>query len=172
MPIIAKKTGTDFVPAPSGAWAAVCVDVVDLGVLEVTYANKTKKQHKVYLVWQISEVMPDNKPFIVRKRYTLSLHEKAALRKDLESWRGKQFTEDELQGFDVEKLIDVPCLLNVMQAKKDSDTFANVTSIMRLPKGMEAPKSRDYVRVCDRTPEQAAAQTEEPWTPTDDDVPF
>lgn len=173
MAIIAKKTGTNFIPAPGGTWAAVCVDVVDLGMLEVSYGGKTKKQHKVRLVWQISELMADNKPYIVQKRYTLSLHEKAALRKDLESWRGKTFTPDEEEGFDIEVLIGIPCLLNVIQTKKESDTYANIASIMRLPKGMEAPKPRDYVRVIDRGPETEQPPQDDPYAGiTDDDVPF
>ena len=42
--------------------------------------------------------------FDVARVYTLCLHERAALRKDLESWRGRKFTEQELDGFDLEKL--------------------------------------------------------------------
>src|SRR5579871_689871 len=153
MAIVAKASGSSFVPCPEGAHAAVCVDVVDLGMLKVSFGGKDKTQHKIRIVWQIADVMPNNKPYVAQKRYTLSLHEKAALRKDLESWRGRAFTEAELQGFDVESVLAVPCLINVMHQKRDSDTFANVTAVMRLPKGMEAPKARDYVRVCDRTPE-------------------
>jgi hypothetical protein len=177
MPIIAKVTGGggDFVPAPAGAHAAVCCDVVDLGMLEVAYGGKKKSQHKIRIVWQIAEVRNDNKPFTVNKRYTNSLHEKATLRKDLESWRGVSFTDAELQGFDLEVLLSVPCLLNVVQVKKDGETYSNVTTIMRLPKGMEAPHIRDYVRVQDREPAKAEAVTEGPqWDGgiTDDDVPF
>lgn len=176
MPIIAKASGANFIPAPSGAHQGVCVDVVDLGMLEVSFGGKKKTQHKIRVVWQIEEVMADDRPFMVQKRYTLSLHGKAVLRKDLESWRGRQFTDSELEGFDVETVIGVPCLLNVIQEKKDGTTYANVTSIMRLPKGMQPIKARDYVRVVDRTPEEtAAAETEahdNGFTPTDDDIPF
>lgn len=176
MAIIAKASGANFIPAPPGAHSAVAVDVVDLGMLEVAFGGKKKTQHKIRIVWQIAEVMADNRPFIVQKRYTLSLHEKAQLRKDLESWRGRPFTDQELEGFDVETIIGVPCLLNVIQEKKDSSTYANVTSIMRLPKGMEAIKQRDYVRVCDRTPEQAETEAQQQgdsgWIPSDLDVPF
>src|SRR6266699_4548659 len=164
MGIVAKSTGggKDFIPAPSGAHAAICCDVVDLGVLKVSYGGKEKSQHKVRIVWQIAEVMQDNKPFICQKRYTLSLHEKAALRKDLESWRGIPFEDAEVEnGFDLEKLISAPCLLNVMQVKKGADTYANVTTIMRLPKSMEAPKVRDYVRFKDRKPESQNQQVPE-----------
>lgn len=176
MPIVAKAQASNFVPPPPGTHAAVCVDIVDLGILEVSFGGKNKKQHKVRIVWQLAEVRPDNKPYQASKRYTLSLHEKAALRKDLESWRGKAFTMEELDGFDLERLLSVPALLNIIEEKKANGTFANVASIMRLPKGMEAPTPRDYIRVQDRKEEDAATQTEEsdPYSGgiTDDDVPF
>lgn len=171
MPIYAKAPANTFIPAPPGAHAAVCVDVVDLGDLEVSFGGKNKRQHKIRIVWQIEEVMADNRPFIVQRRYTNSLHEKASLRKDLESWRGRAFTDQELEGFDLENLLNVGCLLNVIQQVKDGSTFSNVASIMKLPKTMQAPKPRDYVRVCDRTPEQAQADPDT-WSPADEDVPF
>lgn len=178
MPIYASaSSGTKYTPAPAGSHAAVCVDVVDLGTLEVTYQGKTKKQHKIEIVWQIDEERDDGKPFTVKKRYTLSLHEKAGLRKDLEAWRGRPFTETELEGFDVETVISVGAMLSVIHNVSGNNTYANVNGVMRLHKGMQAPAPRDYVRVCDRTPEQQGEQGEcEQAQPfgniTDDDVPF
>lgn len=155
MPIIAKASGgSNYIPAPAGTHAAVCVDVEDLGVLEVNFGGKTKRQHKINIIWQIDEVREDNKPYDVRKRYTLSLHEKSGLRKDLESWRGRPFTSAELEGFDVETILSAPCMLNVIHNVKDGSTYANVTAVMKLPKGMTAPTPRDYVRVCERQPTQ------------------
>jgi len=43
---------------------------------------------------------------MISKRYTMSLGEQSTLRKDLESWRGKKFTPEELQGFDLNACID------------------------------------------------------------------
>ncbi len=179
MAIIAKASGSNYVPAPEGTWSAVCVDVVDLGILEVAFGGKKKKQHKIRIVWQIEEVTKDNKPYTAQRRYTNSLHEKASLRRDLESWRGRKFTEHELQGFDVETVIGVPCLLNIIQEAKGGDTFANVASIMRLPKGLPPLTARDYIRVIDRKPEmqdedQSAEQRGDAneFGITDDDVPF
>src|SRR5688572_23018431 len=100
--------------------------------------------------------MENGKPFLVRRRYTCSLHEKAALRGDLESWRGRAFTDQELQAFDLESLLGVNCLLNILHECRNGSTYANVSSIMRLPKGMPAPTARDYTRMCDRP----AAQTD------------
>lgn len=178
MAIVAKATGGNFIPAPAGTWAAVCCDVVDLGVLEVTFAGQTKKQHKIRIVWQIDESREDGKPHQASKRYTLSLHEKASLRKDLESWRGRAFTEEELKGFDVETVLAVACMLNVVEQKKEGKTYSNVTAIMKLPKSMQAPKIRDYVRVCDRQPDDATPQERDDYDPLaglgidDTDVPF
>jgi hypothetical protein len=176
MSIIAKASGGNFIPAPEGTWSAVCVDVVDLGVIESDWGGEKKKQHKIRIVWQIEEVMADNRPYVAGRRYTLSLHKKATLRKDLESWRGRQFTPEELEGFDVETVIDVPCLLNIIQEKKDGETYSNVTGIMRLPKGMVAIKPRDYVRVKDRKPQDQTGRhyDSDPneFGITDDDVPF
>ena len=176
MPIYTRSTGTSFKPAPAGAHGAVCCDIVDLGELEVTYAGKTKKQHKIKVVWQIEELRDDGKPFTVSNRYTNSLHEKSNMRKDLESLRGKPFTEEELRGFDLEVLLAKACMVNVMHNQKDGSTYANVTTIMRLPKGMAAPTVRDYVRECDRKPEDQASQEHgNDWDAgplTDDDVPF
>jgi hypothetical protein len=170
MSIIAKAGG-NFTPAPAGTHSAVCVDVIDLGVIEVTYMNVTQLKHKIFIVWQIDENLDDGKPFLVRRRYTCSLHEKANLRRDLESWRGRGFSDKELQAFDLEMLISVPCLLNVIHATRNGSTFANVASVMRLPKGMTAPAPRDYVRVCDRPPAQRDAADNALEAPDDDD-PF
>jgi hypothetical protein len=177
MPIIAKSSGGNYIPAPPGTHAAVCVDVVDLGMLKMAFGGKEHNQHKIRIVWQIEEVRADNKPYTVSRLYTLSLHEKASLRKDLESWRGRPFTDEELQGFDLEVLLSKAALLNVISESKNGLTYSNVASIMRLPKAMQAPTPRDYIRVCDRP----ATQGQE--TPpvddfsgdpgfSDDDVPF
>ena len=170
MPIFAKA-GASFVPAPAGTHAAVCVDVIDHGMLEVTYQGKTQSKHKITVSWQIDENMDNGKPFLVRRRYTNSLHEKASLRRDLESWRGRAFTEKELDGFDLESLLSVGCLLNVLHECRNGSTYANVASVMRLPKNMTAPTPRDYIRVCDRP----AAQTdgaEDGLGVDDSDIPF
>lgn len=174
MPIIATaKSGSSYPPAPAGPHAAVCVDVVDMGVLAVKWGGQEKQQHKIRLVWQIDEDRDDGKPHLVSRRYTLSLHEKAGLRKDLESWRGRPFTDDELEGFDVEALLGVPVLLNITHTSKDGNTYANVASLMKLPKTMQAPSPRDYVRVCNREPAQGISQPiDEDGRPNLDDVPF
>lgn len=169
-------SGTKFTPAPAGTHAAVCCDVRDLGVLAVEWQGQKKQQHKVLISWQIDEARDDGKPFLVSRRYTLSLHEKAGLRKDLEAWRGRKFTEDELRRFDVESILGKPCLLNVIHNDSGGDTYANVAGVMALPKVMAAPQVRDYVRFVDREPEQQDHEQTDARTVagaiTADDIPF
>ena len=176
MPIYASAgSGTKFAPAPAGTHAAVCCDVRDLGVLETTWKGKAKKQHKVLLSWQIDEPRDDGKPFVVSKRYTLSLGDKANLRKDLEGWRGRAFTDAELHQFDVEAVVGKGCLISVVHAQSGTDTYANVSAVMALPKGMTAPTVRDYVRFVDRKDETEHEAEHEPMPGgpiTDDDIPF
>jgi hypothetical protein len=156
-PIIARNEGGSFTPAPEGQHRAVCCDVVDLGMVTSQWEGQTRTAHKVRLVFQIDEPMDDGRPFMVSQQFTLSLHEKAALRKFLEGWRGVAFTAQELAGFDVETLLGANALLQIIHAHKpDGKTFANINAVMRLPKGMPKLAARDYVRVQDREPAPAA----------------
>ncbi len=148
--MIVRAPAEQFVTAPEGSFAAVCVDSIDLGELPNPF-NPEKPRHMVRLVWQIEEQQSDGKPYHIKQDYTASLHEKAKLRQDLQSWRGRAFSFDELVGFDLETLIGVPCLLNIVHAQgRKGGTFANVGAIMKLPRNMTAPATRDYVRVKDR----------------------
>jgi hypothetical protein len=67
------------------------------------------------------------------------LSEGANLRRDLESWRGKKFTDAELEGFDVAKVLGAHAQINVAQSEKNGKTYANIMSIVPWPKGTPAP---------------------------------
>jgi hypothetical protein len=147
------KGGGDFEPAPPGPSAAVCIDVVDLGMQDSQFGIK----HKVRVVWSLEKRMKADrrslgKPYIVQKTYSVSLHKKSTLRTDLEAWRGKAFDEKVLaQGFDLEGVLGKPAFLSIQHAERDGLTFANVVAIMPLPKGMPAPiADPEYVRHKDR----------------------
>jgi len=89
----------------------------------------------------------DRPPYTVSSRYTASLHEKSRLRADLQSWRGRAFSAEELAAFDLEKLIGVGCLLNVVHTARNGKQYADIVAIMPLPK--QTPKltvSPDFVR--------------------------
>ena len=174
MAIIAKNSGGDFINAPAGTHQAVCIDVVDLGIVKTEWQGKTKEQHKIRIVWQLNESMPDGRPFISSRRYTLSLSEMSALRPDLEAWRGRPFTEQELEGFDVETVIGANCLLTIVHEQKGGKTYSNVKSVAALVKGMPKIEPHSgYVRVCDRPKEQQpGGNGPQPDALQDDDIPF
>ena len=182
--MIVKAPEERFSTAPEGTFPAVCVDIVDLGMVENKFDPEAADRLMCRVVWQIDEQDDSGKPYMVRADYTASLHEKAKLRKVLESWRGRAFTPQELFGFDLETVVGSGCLLNVVHATGSrGGTFANVGAVMKLAKGMTAPAPKGYTRVKDRAaeapkpqrPERIAHEQEPPAYAhgiTDDDVPF
>lgn len=143
MAIVAYEPVSTFTPAPEGMHCACCCDVIDLGLADKGFGEK----HYVELRWQL-EADDDGKRAVVRRVYALSLNEKAALRKDLEIWRGKKFTSEELTaGFDVEQMIGRGCQVQITHRPSDNGKiFANVTAVIPLGKGQVNPSITDYVR--------------------------
>ena len=168
MPIIAKHPESSLAPCPEGLHQAVCVDVVDLGIQQTPWGDK----HQVRLMWQVEEDNPDTgKRFQIRQKYSLSLHEKANLRKHLEAWRGRKFTDTELQGFDLEKLIGANCQVQVAHDIGDDATiYANLQAVVPPQKNVAKLVPREYVREKDRAKVQGNGS--KVGKKTDDDVPF
>ena len=130
-------------PVSAGLHNAVCYEVVDMGT---HYDEKyDKHKHEIQLGWEIPEeritVERDGQdvdlPRAVWRRFTLSLHEKGNLRPFLEGWRGRPFTNEELDGFDLKNVLGAPCQLQVMHRNHDGKTYANVSSALPLPKGTQ-----------------------------------
>lgn len=141
MPLVLPNKGTDYEDAPEGAHIGVCYRVLDLGTQDTTYLGQPKKSHLILVGWELpDERMMDGRPFTVHKRYTYSSSAKSNLRKDLESWRGAKFTDDDFGTFDLGKLIGVGCMVNIVREEKGEKTYTNVQTIMRLPKGTNAGK--------------------------------
>ena len=141
---IAETGTTDYTPAPAGTYTARCTSLIDLGSQTSTYEGETKTAKKVMLSFEITDGdtrRNDGSPFIVSKRFTASLHAKAGLRKFLESWRGRPFTPEELRGFDLKNVLALDCLIGVVHEAKGDKTYANLGSVMKLPKNMPAGAS-------------------------------
>lgn len=127
---------------PAGTHVARCYSVIDLGTQDGAFGSR----HKVRITWELPEEKAvfkeegGEQPFVLSKEYTLSLFEKANLRHDLEAWRGKEFTPEELKGFDIFSLLGVPCMLTVVHKTTPAGkTFANVQGVGKLPKGVNCP---------------------------------
>jgi len=192
MSIIVKAGAeTTYTPHPEGPFPGVCCDVQDLGWEE---HPKYGWKYKIRLVffcgeWTDEKGVDGEKkrfPMVVAKKFTASLADKANLRAFCKSWRGgKDFDAQTLRdGFDFEKMLGAPALLQVGHFEWQGDTFAGIDSVMKLPKGMAAPEiPSEYMRLCDREdyegphphPNMSATEPELPPAIEDDDdfgLPF
>ena len=145
MALIAKDSGGEgFEPIPAGTYVGRCVSVVDLGVQETPWGGK----EKVYLGFEVPDERVEWKdkdgnehegPAFIGSRYTLSVNEKSILGQHLLSWRGVPFTAEEREGFDLFTVLGAPCMISIVHEEKNNKTYANIVSIMRMPKGVTAP---------------------------------
>ena len=130
-----------FKNVPSGSHLARCYRIVDLGSQKVEYMGETKIQRKIMLGWELfgqddegaELVTEDGKPMAIFKNYTLSWSENANLRKDLQSWRNKPWTDAEARRFDLKTIIGAYCMLNVIHREVNGKTYANVATIGPVP---------------------------------------
>lgn len=161
------KEGGNFKPCPEGVHNAVCVDIVELPNVATQWGNKDM----IRLVWETDQAMDDGRPFLVSQRYTPSLNSKANLRKHLKSWRGKDFTAEELAGFDIEKLIGASCQVVVEQNEgKDGNTYANLTAIIKAKDNNKLKATGNYVRMKDRPEKDGASKKSNDLEK--DEIPF
>lgn len=132
----------------AGNYVARCYRMVEIGTVEEEFLGVKKNMHKVRIGWELPTELkvfnPEKgeQPCVIDKEYTLSLADKANLRKDLQSWRGKAFTEEEAEAFDITRLLGVPCMLNIIhvQGKKDpTKTYQAIGSVSPMPKGLICP---------------------------------
>lgn len=147
MPLTATaKGGGNSTPAPAGTHIARCIRVIDLGTQKDNGQFGEKIGPKVMITWELPMekhvFVPEKgeEPFVVSREYTLNLGEKSNLRKDLEAWRGRPFSEEELKGFNVGKLLGVPCMLNVVHKPgKTGGVFARIAGVSPMMKGVACP---------------------------------
>lgn len=133
--------GGDFEQPPSGTSVGRCIQIIDLGTQRSEYQGKANVRRQNIIGWELPNDLQTEgdykgKPFRVSRFYTASLGKKANLRRDLEQWRGREFTEQELQGFDPHAILGKCCLLALTPNEKGR---IRVTGVMALPKGMEVP---------------------------------
>jgi hypothetical protein len=152
MGFIAKDSGGgNFRRVPAGAYIGRCYSLIDLGTQTSTGQFGEKSQHKLRIGWELFgedengapltvEVDGREMPMTISKSYTVSLHEKAGLRKDLQAWRGREFTDEEAKAFDVSKLLGAYCMVNVTTSETNGKTYSNVAGLTPLPGALKNAK--------------------------------
>lgn len=131
---------------PAGNYVARCYSMIHIGTVTEEIMGEPKRLNKVRITWELPTEMRtyDNErgeqPMVISKEYTLSMHEKANLRRDLESWRGKAFTDTAAESFDITKLLGIPCMLNIVHRQtKTGNEYATISNVSALPKGFNCP---------------------------------
>lgn len=167
--MILKESGGNFKPCPEGVHNAVLVDIIELPNVQSQWGTKDM----IRLVWETDCAMESGKPFLAFNRYTPSLNSKATLRKHLKSWRGKDFTADELAGFDIEKIIGSPCQLVIEHNESnDGRMYANITAIIKAKDNNKLKPTGDYVRMKDRPAKDGETPKAKKEELEKDDIPF
>ena len=141
MSIIAPKPIAK-VQVEAGTYIARCYSMIHIGTLGYEWQGEKVLTNKISITFELPTEMrefgdkKEMKPIVLSQEYGLSLGKKSKLRPLLESWRGKVFTDEELENFDVSKLVGVPAFISVIHNEKG---YAEIASISKLPKGTECP---------------------------------
>jgi len=137
--IASDNVGQPIPKLEGGVYTALSSAIIDLG--NQTSEKFQKTQRKFMMLWNIVgetvEVNGETLPRTMTKEYSFSLNEKSTLRKDLQAWRGKVFTEEELKGFNLLNILNKACQLQIILEEKNGKQYNNIASIMALPKGSQ-----------------------------------
>ena len=142
MGLVAKaEEGSSFIPVPPGMHLARCYRIVDLGTQESTYMGNIKHVPRVLFQFEVHSEDTEGKPLLtssgepmtVSKTFTLSLAEKATMRRDLQTWRGKEFTKEELRGFELKNVLGQWAMITVAENESNGKTYTNIANINPVP---------------------------------------
>jgi hypothetical protein len=118
---------------PEGRYRAVLTKVIEL-----------KHKDQVRLIF---DLMVPGKRYVAGKNYNISLENGTPLRHDLISWRGRDFTEEEIKNaqFDLNSMLGQQADLLLTHTRKDGykKPFVGIAKI--LPPGTLLPGSSDPI---------------------------
>lgn len=129
-------------PVEPGVYMAVCVGVVDLGEqyseFYKSYSNKVK------FVWALPtetiEIDGKTEERQLSREFSVATKNTSKLRTFLGNWNSKNYSDEEYMELDLFDQIGKTCQLNVVL--NNTGEYANVESIMPIPKGFPAPTSK------------------------------
>lgn len=129
-------------PVEPGVYMAVCVGVVDLGEqYSEVYKNYS---NKVKFVWalpsELIEVDGKQEERQLSREFSIATKKSSKLRTFLSGWNSKSYSDEEFMELDLFDQVGKACQLNVVL--NDTGEYANVESIMPIPKGFPAPVSK------------------------------
>lgn len=125
-----------------GVYNVVCTGIIDQGMqVNEKFKNTSQKVRLIFeLIGETYELNEEEHTRQVGRDFTLSLGEKSNLRAFLQSWRGKAFTSEELNGFDLKNILGKAGQLQIIHKEGENGTYAYLNTMLPLPKGTVVPK--------------------------------
>lgn len=132
--------GGEFERPEPGTYPARLAAVVDLGTHTRTFQGQSKKQRRLFLVWELTgENDSKGEAFVVGQDYTFSLNAKAKFRALVEAWTGKTMADG--QPFNVTEMIDKPCCVSISEGQSSTGKkFSEIASVGPVMKGLTVPE--------------------------------
>jgi hypothetical protein len=127
--------------APEGSHRAVCIGLAMMGTHESTFEGEKKRQKKVRFFFEIPNETEGNEPYEVSKQFNFSWHKQSNLRPFINTWRGRAFSDDELNKFNIASVIGAPCALTIQHtvSATSGKTRPEVKTVTPLMKGLAKP---------------------------------
>lgn len=156
MAILATTKSATREPIAAGNYPARCYQMIQIGTITEVINGEVKQLNKVRIGWELPTELKvfkeenGEQPLVISEEYTLSMHEKSSLRKMLASWRGKDFSQEEAESFDITKLLGKECMINIIHkpSKKDATKiYEKIGSVSGIPKGMAVPAQINPTKV-------------------------
>lgn len=144
--IVTGKSSFEREPLEASSYPARCIQVIDLGTQS---GGKYPAARKVRLGFEIpseKRVYDENvgeEPVILGKTYTATIGPGSNLRNDLENWRGKPFTKEELERFDLSNILGATALIGVSAEPSAKDSSKIINKINTVAKPMKGHKIED-----------------------------
>lgn len=139
----AKKNSTPRVPCPKGTHIAILFGIIDYG----TQTDKFGSRRKVEFLWETPEETHEfseergEEPFIIDRKFALTIGRKSALKECLEGMSGEQIEEDEL---DLEPFLGKVCMMTIAHEADGEYTNLKIVSISPLSKTDAKRKFRPH----------------------------
>jgi len=130
---------------PEGTFLARVINVVYIGTIKTQWKGEEKEVPKLRITWELpteTKVFKEGeaeRPYVMSQEYTHSMGKKSNLRPITEAIIGTSLTDDEAYNFDHDNLLDQACQITIIHEDKETGTYAKVTAVSPLLKGVTCP---------------------------------
>ena len=159
----AKKGGdAQFEKSPPGNHPAVLVAIIDMGTQINEYQGTETCQRRAFFVWElVTKKMSGTKAVnhLIGIDLTVSLNEKAKLRKWVEARQGRHIPEG--GEYDITKELGQSCLLNIVE----KNGYPKIDGVSAVPDGLSVPTAQRELFLCSLDEFTSGAKTLPEWVP-------